>query len=241
MRSRGLTNKHPDVISMQKQIAALRTQAASAPRSGGGGRGVIRSPNPAYSALQGQRGDRAATVAGLRARKATLQSQMVQLSSQQSLEPGVAAQQEKLNREYDLAKDEYDKFVSARSQAELKNSVDTKTDAVKFSTIDKPSLPTAPSAPNRPLLLTIVLFFGMGAGVACAFALGHLQTSFPTAARLERASGLPVIGTVSSMLTRSQREERNSKLKLFIGGTASLMGVFVLLIIVEFFQRGIVA
>lgn len=239
MRSRGLTEKHPDVISMRNQIATLRAQAASAPASGGGG-SVIRSPNPAFSSLQGLRAERQATVAGLRARKATLQAELGQLTSRQSLEPGVASQMESLNREYDIAKDQYDQLVVAQNKARLRDNIGTKTDAVKFSIIAKPTLPTAPSAPNRPLLLTIVFFFGLGGGIATAFALGHLQTSFPTASRLERVSGLPVIGSVSQMLTPKQKDERLKKLKLFIGGTASLMGVFILLIIVEFFQRGIV-
>ncbi len=240
MRARGLTDRHPDVVSMKKQIETLRVQAASAPATGGGS-SITRTPNPAYSSLQGLRAERQATVAGLRSRRATLQSELAQLTSQQSLEPGVASAMENLNREYDIAKDQYDQLIVAQNKARLRDNIGTETDAVKFSIIAKPTLPTAPSAPNRPLLLTIVFFFGLGGGVAFAFALGHLQTSFPTASRLERVSGLPVIGTVSQMLTPQQKEGRLKKLKLFIGGTASLMGVFVLLIIVEFFQRGIVA
>ena len=79
----------------------------------------------------------------------------------------------------------------------------------------------------------------MGAGAATAFALGHLQTSYPTASKLERASGIPVIGSISQMLTGEQRIERKRKLKLFFGGTCALVGVFVLLLVVEFIQRGL--
>jgi len=240
MRSRGLTDQHPDVIAIKRQIAALRRQAASAPRSGSGS-GFVRTPNPAYSQLQGLRTERSAAVSGLNARKNALQAELAQLSSQQSLEPSVASEMERLNQQYDVAKEQYDSSITERRNVELSDNIDTKTDGAEFSMIDKPSLPATPSAPNRPLLLTIVLFFGLGAGVACAFALGHLQTSFPTPARLEKVSGLPVIGSVSLMLTEEQRAERFKKLKYFIGGTASLMGVFILLIIVEFFERGIVA
>ncbi len=238
-RSRGLTDRHPDVVSLQKQIAALRSQAAAEPRASSG-RSVIRTPNPAYSQLQSLRAERSATVAGLRTRKAALQSELAQLSSRQSLEPGVASEMEAINREFDSAKVQYDNALAERRAVEFDDNVESKTDAVKFSIIDKPSLSSVPSAPNRPLLLTIVLFFGLGAGVAVAFAMGHLQTSFPTASRLERASGLPVIGTVSLMLTPEQKTVRTKNLKLLIGGTASLMGAFALLLIVEFTQRGLV-
>jgi hypothetical protein len=91
------------------------------------------------------------------------------------------------------------------------------------------------------LLLALVLFAGIGAGAGTAFALGHLQTSFPTASKLEKASGLPVIGSISQMLTSAQRDERKKKLKMFAGGVSALVGVFALLVVVEFIQRGMAA
>jgi uncharacterized protein involved in exopolysaccharide biosynthesis len=112
---------------------------------------------------------------------------------------------------------------------------------VQFEVVDKPGVPSAPSKPNRPLLLAMVLLAGLGAGAGTAFALGHLQTSFPTAAKLEKASGLPVIGAISQMLTSAQREERKRKMKMFLGASSGLVGVFALLLVVEFVQRGLAA
>ena len=40
------------------------------------------------------------------------------------------------------------------------------------------------------------------------------------------------------MLTGEQRVDRKRKLKLFFGGAVALVGVFVLLLVVEFIQRG---
>ncbi|MEP6012694.1 MAG: chain-length determining protein, partial [Parasphingorhabdus sp.] len=91
------------------------------------------------------------------------------------------------------------------------------------------------------LLLAMVLFAGIGGGVGAAFALGHLQTSYPTAAKLEKASGLPVIGSVSQILTNTQRGLRKKKLRVFYGTSVALFGVFGMLMIVEFIQRGMVA
>lgn len=239
-RANGLTDRHPDVIVLQKQIASLRQAAAAEPRASSNS-SVITTPNPAFSALQSSRAERSATLAGLQSRRSALQAELQQLTSRQTLEPGVASEMERLNREYDSAKAQYDDALQNRRNVEFEDNVETKTDSIKFSIIDKPSTPSQPSAPNRPLLLTIVLFLGVGAGVAVAFALGQLQTSFPTAARLEKASGLPVIGTVSLMLSPEQKAERFRNLKFLIGGTASLMGVFLLLIIAEFTQRGLIS
>jgi polysaccharide biosynthesis transport protein len=48
-----------------------------------------------------------------------------------------------------------------------------------------------------------------------------------------------VIGSISQMLTSEQRTDRKKKLALFFTGTAALIGVCVILIIVEFIQRGL--
>jgi polysaccharide biosynthesis transport protein len=237
MKARGLTENHPDVIAARNQIAILKSQGGgSAPSGGGGG---YKTPNPAYSSLQMMRAEREASVSALSARKAALQSDMAGFAAKQSAEPGVSAEYGRINRDYEVLKVQYDKLLTDREEIRLRGQVGAQTDAVQFVVNVPPSLPTAPVSPNRPLFLALVLFAGLGAGAATAFALGHLQTSYPTAAKLERASGLPVIGSISQMLTGEQRVERKRKLTLFFAGSAALVGVFVLLLVVEFIQRGL--
>jgi polysaccharide biosynthesis transport protein len=235
MRARGFTDGHPDVIAIRNQIAMLRSQG------GGGSAGGYKTPNPAYSSLQSMRAEREAAVGALQARKSALQSDMAQLAAKQTAEPGVAAEYQRINRDYEVKKEQYDKLLGNRDQIRLRGQVETQTDAVQFRVVKEPSFSNVPAAPNRPLLLAAVLIAGIGAGIGAAFALGHLQTSFPTAAKLERASGLPVIGSISQMLTGDERTQRKQKMKLFYGATGGLVGVFGLLLVAEFVQRGLTA
>jgi polysaccharide chain length determinant protein (PEP-CTERM system associated) len=235
MRARGFTDSHPDVVAIRNQIANLRAQGGGA--TGGG----YRTPNPAYSSLQSMRAEREAAVSALQARKSALQSDMAQLASKQTAEPGVAAEYQRITRDYEVLKVQYDKLVTERDQIRLRGQVETQTDAVQFRVVKEPSLSNVPAAPNRPLLLAAVLIAGIGAGVGAAFAIGHLQTSFPTAAKLERASGLPVIGSISQMLNAEEREQRKQKMKLFYGASGGLVCVFALLLVAEFVQRGLTA
>jgi polysaccharide chain length determinant protein (PEP-CTERM system associated) len=237
MRARGFTDSHPDVIAMKNQIAALR----SAGGGGSTGGGSYKSPNPAYSSLQSMRAERQASVTALQARKGAIQADMSQLAAKQTAEPGVAAEYQRINRDHDGLKSQYDKLLADRDNIRLRGQVEAQTDAVQFKVVKTPSLSNVPAAPNRPLLLAAVLIAGIGAGVGTAFALGHLQTSYPTAAKLERASGLPVIGSISQMLTSAERTARKQKMKLFYGATGGLVGVFTLLLVAEFIQRGLTA
>src|SRR3546814_18105468 len=85
-------------------------------------------------------------------------------------------------------------LLADRDDVRLRGDVQSETDAIKFRVIDPPSNPRVPAAPNRPLLLLAVLVVGVGGGVGAAFAKGQLRTTYSTATRLERATGLPVIG-----------------------------------------------
>jgi polysaccharide chain length determinant protein (PEP-CTERM system associated) len=231
MRARGWTSDHPDVIAAQRQVDALR-------RQGGGGGGAGGSPNPAYLSIKSMQAERAATVQALQTRKAQLQADLNAMSSRQTDEPGLAAEQEKLDRDYEVLKTQYDKLLADREDVRLRGDVKTETGSVQFRVINPPSAPTAPSAPNRPLLLLAVLVVGIGAGIGTAFAMGQLKGSFPTAARLERAVGLPVIGSITQTVSAAQKLVEKQRLKWFAGASGGLAGLCLLLILVEFIQRG---
>ena len=102
-------------------------------------------------------------------------------------------------------------------------------------------MPSAPSSPNRPLFLSLVLVLAIGAGVAASFLKGQLQTTFPTANRLAAATGLPVVGAVSQQVTRAERGERRKKLLYLAGGGGALAASYAALMALEFAQRGGVA
>ncbi len=238
MRARGLTDNHPEVITQQKQIAYLQQQAASSPSTGGGGDRSYQTPNPAYSSLISMRSERQAQVAALQARKNALEAEMAGLSGSLAAEPGVSAEYDRLNREYEVQKDQYEKLLSERERVQLRGDVSSETDAVQFRVIDPPSSPLAPSAPNRPLLIIGVLFAGLGAGVGAAFIMGHMQSTYASPNKLEKATGLPVLGAISQMLTPAESKERGRWLKYYYGAAASLFGVFAILMLIEFAQRG---
>jgi polysaccharide chain length determinant protein (PEP-CTERM system associated) len=234
--ARGWTDSHPDVVGIKSQIARLRPLAA---REGGGGGGGM--PNPSYVSLRAMVAEREGQVQAVQMRKNQLQADLAQLSSKQATEPGAAAEQDRLNRDYEVLKRQYDKLLEDREQVRLRSDVRSKTDAVSFRVIEPPSQPRVPAAPNRPLLLTLVLFVAIGGGAGIAFVRGQLQTTFPTQSRLEQATGLPVLGSISETFTDAQRAHNRQRLIWLGGGAAALAASYAVLILVEFWQRSTVA
>lgn len=234
MRARGLTENHPDVIAARNQVNLLKQAAA-----GEGGSGGIA--NPAYSSLESIRAERNANVQALTSRRASVQSDLAQHTAQQFSNPEVLAEQQRINRDYDVLKQQYDKLLQDREELRLRGQVETEHNTVKFQVIDPPSSPRVPVAPNRPLLLLAVLVVGIGAGVGTAFAIGQLRSTFATAAKLESALGLSVLGAVSEVLTDAARASRRKRLKHFYAAAGGLGIMFVALLAVELVARSGVA
>jgi polysaccharide chain length determinant protein (PEP-CTERM system associated) len=233
LKARGLTDNHPDVVSAIKQVEALKRQAASEGDRGG-------SNNPAYASLQAIRAERQSNVQAMQARSAALSSEIMSTTASQAMEPGVAAEAQRISRDYEVLRTQYEKLLQDREELRLRGQVETERSAVKFEVIDPPTSPRVPAAPNRPLLLFGVLLLGLGAGAGAGFGLTQLRGSFATSAQLERAFDLPVIGTVSHVSTEVTRSSAAKKAKLFIIAGAALAGLFVILLAAEFVQRGMI-
>ena len=185
--------------------------------------------------------EREAQLAAVTARRNQLQSDLAQLGSRQSTEPGLAAEQERLTRDYDVLKQQYDQLLANREQVRLRSDVQSRTSPLTVQVVEPPSVPSVPAAPNRPIFLTLVLLVALGAGVAAAFVAGQLQTTFPTAQRLVQVTGLKVMGTVSEVVSAFERSRRRKKLVLLGGTIAALGGAWIVLMLVEFWQRSGVA
>jgi polysaccharide biosynthesis transport protein len=238
-QARGWTEGHPDMVSLRRQLGSARSAAASEGRRGG--TSSTSAPNPLYVTLRSMQAEKQAAVSALGARRAQLQAEMATFQAKQVEQPGVAAEQQRLNRDYEVLKTQYDKLLGDREEIKLRGSLQSDTDAIKFQVIEPPTAPRVPIAPNRPLLLALVLFAALGAGIGAAFALSQLKSTYATAGRLARASGLPVIGSVSRVFSPSERSDGAKKLKWFSGGAAALAAAFLLLLTIEFVQRGMVA
>jgi hypothetical protein len=86
-----------------------------------------------------------------------------------------------------------------------------------------------------------VLFLGVAAGCGTAYLLGKMRSTFATASKLESVFELPVVGTVSLALTDAARALQRQKMRRFSAAAGGLGGLFVILLAVEFVQRGMVA
>jgi polysaccharide chain length determinant protein (PEP-CTERM system associated) len=236
-RARGWTDNHPDVVALKRQIASLRSMSSG----GSNASATTRTPNPAYVQLRSLQAEKTAGISALQSRRASLSAQMGGMTAKQVEEPGIAAEQARLSRDYDTIKTQYDKLSADREEARLRGDVQSEAGTFRVRLIDPPGVPSAPASPNRPLLLIGVLLAAIGAGVGLAFVLGQLRSTYATAGRLERSTGIPVMGAITETLGAAAIAKRRRGLGIFAGASAGLFVMCLMLVVLEFVQRGMAA
>jgi hypothetical protein len=113
------------------------------------------------------------------------------------LPPQVAAQEADLKRNDDMLRNSYQELLSRREAAKMSLAVYGANNAGKFQVTNQPTIPAAPSGPNRMLFLALALAAAIAGGVGAAFLRGAITGVFVAPRELEEAFQLPVIGTIS--------------------------------------------
>jgi len=196
------TENHPDVKAAREAIAQLQAEAGKS--SGGGTQGVGNAAgkgqitNSVYDQIKVKLVDAESVVASVQRRLAEAQAERERIDKIAQSAPGVLVQAEDLNRDYGVLKKNYEELVARREATQIANAADTKTEKIQFRIVDPPQVPAVPAAPNRPLLLSVVLVFGLVAGFGAPLLVMQLDRSFRTLGQL-RNLGLPIVGSVSRL------------------------------------------
>ena len=217
------TENHPDVKAARQAIAQLQTEVGKG-SGGAGGQAVNPATkgqiaNGVYDQIKVKLVDAESVVAALQRRLSEAESDQGKVEKIAQSAPGVLVQAQDLNRDYGVLKKNYEELVARREAAQIANAADTKTEKIQFRIVDPPQVPIVPAAPNRPLLVSIVLIFGIGAGLAAPLLVMQLDRSFATLGQL-RNLGLPIVGSVSRLSLGAA--QRRAALQM-VGVTASAL------------------
>jgi polysaccharide chain length determinant protein (PEP-CTERM system associated) len=216
------TEEHPDVKAERQAIAQLQADATKSSGGGtGGGSAASRGQiaNGVYDQIKVRLVDAEAVVAALQRRLSEAESQQTKIEQIAKSAPGILQQAQDLDRDYSILKRNYMELVARRESMQIANNADTKTEKIQFRIVEPPQVPVAPAAPNRPLLVTIVLALGVGAGLVAPLLIMQLDRSFATLGQL-RNLGIPILGSVSRLSIGAA--QRRAALQL-VGVSASAL------------------
>jgi polysaccharide chain length determinant protein (PEP-CTERM system associated) len=204
------TEKHPQVQSLNETIARLEEEkrggakvssSVAAPGAGlTNDEAVVRSldMNPVYQNLRLSLSQADADLAAIRGQLQAQNALIGELQARVQAVPEVEAELARLNRDYEVNKRNYDTLLQRLESARISESAEQSADNVKFRVIEPPLVPFKPSGPERAILNTLVLLASLGAGIGLAIALGQLRPTFATRELLQKVSGVPVIGAITT-------------------------------------------
>jgi polysaccharide chain length determinant protein (PEP-CTERM system associated) len=228
------TEQHPDVIALKAQIGELSAQIAAEHglHATGEGSTVRRGSVSAvvYDQVRIRLLDANAQVASLQRRVAQSETDLQHAIAAAQSQPGVEAQMEDMDRDYGILKKNYEELLQRREATSLAEAADTKADKIQFRVIDAPQVPSAPTAPNRPVLFSVVLLAGILGGLAIPILLTQIDRSYGTLQRL-RGLGLPVLGGISYVAMLRSRSQAVMETAGFGASALALVLIYGVLIV----------
>jgi polysaccharide chain length determinant protein (PEP-CTERM system associated) len=239
--ARGYKDQHPDVRIIFNRIDNLKVKqekaqekfnqalATNDTKSLQASGGVM--PNPVYDQLTLRMYDLDSEIASLQSRLRAKEAASERLQAMAHRIPEVEAELVRLNRDYNVLKQNYNQMLVKRQSAKISSDLETNTDRVRFRVIDPPTEAREPSSPNRILLVIGVLVLGLGVGVAISFILSQMHATYSSEKKLRDAFSYPVLGSISILLSAEELLLRKRKLIMF---SIMMAGLFVSSISVYF-------
>lgn len=226
------TEQHPDVLGVKRIIEDLEEQKrqylaarakAAKPASGPT---VSVNSNPVYQQLKVSLAEAEATVASLKTRVGEYEARQARLQASAKLVPQIEAEYSQLNRDYDIMKKNYETLVARRESAEISGEMEATGSVADFRLIDPPRASQQPVAPNRLVLLPLALLAAIGIGLFASFVASQVWPTFLDLHTLREATGIPILGSVSMIVSDERRRRDRNRLVAFLSGVVALFGSF---------------
>lgn len=236
------TERHPDVVAVRETLARLEAQRAEQLRTLG-----IEDPDqqisglrssPVYQALQIALNDAKVEIATLQADAEDRARRLSELQALIDEVPEVEAELQRLNRDYDDIRRQYQLLIQSRETQILSRKA-SEADQVEFRVLNPPSAGFEPVEPRRLILMTGVLGAAFAAGGGLCYLFAQLNPVFGSRRALKEATGVPVLGVVNRVLVGIEKRRRRNAVLVFFAAMVGLLLVFGAVVLLQARALGI--
>lgn len=225
------TDSHPDVVNTRRIIKEVEAQREDERKrlAEERKRQSVGQAGPAgglASQLKMSLAEAEAQVAGLQARVSDFERRLAALRDKARSVPEREAEFAQLNRDYGIQKQNYENLVSRRESASMSADMGATTGFADFRIIDPPRVSPTPVAPNRKMLVPLVLLGALVAGFAASYLFSLVHPTFHDSRGLRRIGQRPVLGAVSLVLNDAMVARRRRRRALFVSGVGVLAATY---------------
>ncbi|MGH0029746.1 MAG: GumC family protein [Myxococcota bacterium] len=222
-RSRGFTDKHPDIIATEAEIAAVEASLAEEDAAG---------DEAARPSLLAQQAQAQANRAGLRRNAAQgeidrLEELADEIQDRIAGTPAVAEKLDALNREYEHLFASFQDFSNRHQEAQVQAQLERRQLGEQFRVLESAFEAPSPSKPNRMLIVALGLFFGVGLGLGVAILLEATDAAVYDSRDLQTQLQLPVLASIPRIWLEADRIELRRQ-RLRTAGATLAVAAFAL-------------
>jgi polysaccharide chain length determinant protein (PEP-CTERM system associated) len=234
------TENHPDVLETRRLIASLeaqrreeqRLQAEMAPQA---------TTNPMLQQMKMMLAETDSQIASMNVRVEEYQRRVDELKSLVDTVPQVEAELQRLNRDYEVNRRNFNELLQRREAASISERADVRGDGTKFRVIDPPRVPLSPSGPDRLLLMTIAMLGSLAVGIGAAFMLSLVRPTFDDTKAMKDITGLPVLGVISMVRTDDYINQRRMAVVVFTSAWLLLLAAYGGVAVIEVMDLDLLA
>ncbi len=213
---------HPDVAKSRKKVENLELKYLSL-----AGKEDDKPNNPAYINILARLDATKAEIRTLRAQREKINNKRDEMTQRLIETPLIEQQYKGIIREYDNTLLKYQEITAKQMEAQLSENLETERKGEKFTLIEPPLLPEAPSEPNRMAILLIGLIVSIGSGVGSVFAAEGLDNKVRGRNAVQEIFSVPPLAIIPDM-SRLDHRARNGKLVVSLVLTAVVLGAMTL-------------
>lgn len=223
------TDKHPRIVMLRETISQLQAECEAEREAMGGVVPVVNpetnslDANPVYQNLRMQLSNANVELAALQEEHRSRQREVYKLREDVDKIAVVETDLKRLNRDYGVVEGRHQELLRRWETLQSKKRLDPVTDQVQFNILEPPFAAEKAVAPNRPMLLIAMLVIAIGVGGAVAFGLNQLKPVFYTRRSIRKVVGMPVLGSVSMILSPDQIAANKRKTLAWVGANVALL------------------
>jgi len=239
-RSRGFTDKHPDIIKTEAEIQALKERIKKM-ADGGDLEDDSSKPSKSIAQLQmeAQASKAAQEIQGTQAEMARLRASIDEVDQRIALTPKVAEKLQGLEERLRQLTRNFQDYSNKRLEAKVAAQMERSQKGEQFKVLETAFPPTEPSFPNRKLILVLGTFLGVLLGAGLGFLMEILDSSFHHGKLLQAEFDIPVLASVPAVVFASDRAAaRTRRMRLALAAVAATVVVSLVSLTGYFYHQG---
>ena len=227
---------HPDVVKLQRQISSLQDQLQSVNASADSKAVQASNPdNPAYIQIKAQREGAISEKTSLMQKRAELKAQIADFEKRIASGPSVEREYTTMLRDLESLQLKYRDVHQKQLEAEVSQNLESERKGERFTLIEPPLTPEAPTSPNRIVIIVLGIMLSIASAVGTVILLETLDTSVRNRRDLELLLSVPPLAILPWIETDAEKQQQaQHRRRLLIG---SAVGLIVMLTLVHFLYR----